>query len=121
LKTHIEKFNALLQDYYRFQGDTTSTQAARTLIGSLKPGYEVTIDVIYRIIKPLTYEKVKQELIDTDEGKTFTTPAMTQANYSYTSNAHAVCVGNTYQRPHAPKDCFKKPENHEKQAEWMAK
>ncbi|KAG0150066.1 hypothetical protein CROQUDRAFT_652751 [Cronartium quercuum f. sp. fusiforme G11] len=30
LKTHVEKFNALLRDYYRFRGDMTSAQAART-------------------------------------------------------------------------------------------
>ncbi|KAG0150490.1 hypothetical protein CROQUDRAFT_38263, partial [Cronartium quercuum f. sp. fusiforme G11] len=88
LKMHVEKFNTLLREYYRFRGDMTSTQAAQTLIGSLKPGYEVTIDVIYRIIKPLTYEKVKQELLDTDEEKSFTSPAMAYANHSETHSAN---------------------------------
>ncbi|KAG0143024.1 hypothetical protein CROQUDRAFT_96794 [Cronartium quercuum f. sp. fusiforme G11] len=131
LKTHVKKFNALLREFYRFRGDMTSTQAARTLIGSLKPGYAVMIDIIYRIIKPLTHEKVKHELLDTDEEKSFTTPAMAYANHSDTHSANTshrimrctkeVCIGSTYQRPHQVKDCFKQPENAEKREEWMAK
>ncbi|KAG0139951.1 hypothetical protein CROQUDRAFT_11028, partial [Cronartium quercuum f. sp. fusiforme G11] len=129
LKTHVEKFNALLRDYYKFRGDMTSAQAAHTLIGSLKPGYEVTIDVIYRIIKPLMYEQVKQELLDTEEERTFMTPAMVQASHTESIYVNStmqkctreVCVGNSYPKPHMAKDCFKKPENQEKQAEWIAR
>lgn len=136
LHTHIDKFTALLNDYYEYEGIMATSQAARTLLRSLKPGYELTVKFIYRTIKPLTLEAVKKELLESEDEDKFETEAMAQVNYASHTNpasnsnteANASrkfctednCIGQTFKFPHEPKDCFKKPHNFNKRDKWIA-
>jgi hypothetical protein len=109
----------------------SSSQAARTLIRSLKPGYEVTISIIYRVVQPLTFEKVKQELLMAEEEQTYISPSLIQSSHhatQYLANPSQLtkctierCVGNTFQNPHKPDQCFKQPANFAKRDEWINK
>ncbi|EGG03253.1 uncharacterized protein MELLADRAFT_56929 [Melampsora larici-populina 98AG31] len=88
MKVHIDKFSALLRDYWKFKGDMSDGQVAGTLIKSLKPGYEITVNIIYRVIQPLTFEKVKNELLMAEEEQEYVTPSLTQSSH-LVSNYHA--------------------------------
>lgn len=134
LRTHVAKFTALLNDFYKFKGEVSTSQSARTLIKSLKPGYEVTVKLIYRTVSPLTFLEVKRKLLKSQDEEEFQTPSMAQANIataSHTSNSEAntsngksctadKCVGNLFKTPHLAKDCFKRPENFDKRDQWIA-
>lgn len=136
LHTHIDKFTALLNDYYEYEGVMATSQASRTLLRSLKPGYELTVKFIYRTIKPLTLEAVKKELLESEDEDKFETEAMAQVNYANhstnasNSNTEANaskkfctednCIGQSFKFPHEPKDCFKKPHNFNKRDKWIA-
>lgn len=131
MRAHIDKFSSLLREYNQYGGHMSTDQEARTLIKSLKPGYEVTIQVIYRVIKPLTLDQVKNELLMAEEEQSYVSPSMIQSSHhanSYHANpSHLTkctadrCVGNTFQNPHKPEQCFKRPENYAKRDDWMAK
>lgn len=131
LRTHIAKFTALLNDFYKYRGEISTSQAARTLIKSLKPRHEVTVKMIYRTISPLTFIEVKRELLKSQDEEEFQTPSMAQANLATASHSEAntsqdrsctsdTCVGHMSKTPHAAKDCFKKPANFDKRDQWIA-
>lgn len=134
LRAHVAKFTALLNDFYKFKGEMSTSQAARTLINSLKPGYEVTVKMIYQTVTPLTFLQVKHELLKSQDEEEFQTPSMIQANIATASHASTTeansssdrsctadkCVGNMFKTPHLPKDCFKKPENFDKRDLWIS-
>lgn len=134
LRVHVEKFSAVLHDFYHYGGDLSSAQAARTLLRLLrKNDYDIVVKLIYQTVKPLTFKDVKKVLLDSEDDEDFTTPAMAQANHSVQSanpNASNViqtrctaekCIGLNLANPHKESDCFKKPENAAKKEDWIAK
>lgn len=131
LRTHIAKFTALLNDFYKYRGEMSTSQAAGTLIKSLKPGHEVTVKMIYRTISPLTFLSVKRELLKSQDEDEFLTPSMAQANMATASHSEAnasqdrsctveKCVGHLFKTPHSSHECFKKPENFDNRDLWIA-
>lgn len=63
---YLDTFETVLAEYQNFGGNLDESQIARQLISSLKPGYEVTIAIIYRTVDSLTFEKVASILQETD-------------------------------------------------------
>lgn len=43
LTSHMDKFNLVLNEFYKFSGEISETQAARLLISTLLPEYDTTI------------------------------------------------------------------------------
>lgn len=133
LRTHIDKFSALLNDFYTYHGEMSLTQAAQTLINSLKPGNKITVKMVYRTINPLTFTAVKKVLLKVQDKEEFQTPSMVQENGATSSqsiNSNASdgrmctvdrCVGDQFQLPHNAKDCFKRPKNFDKRDAWILK
>lgn len=88
LRTHVENFSALLHEYYHYGGDMSSTQAARTLLRSLRPTeYDITVKLIYRTVVPLTFKEVKKQLLLSEDEQDFASPAMIQANSANSVNS----------------------------------
>lgn len=132
LRIHIQKFSNLLIEFRRFEGEISDSQAARNLISSLKPGYEITVKLIYRTIKPLTYDAVVRELLESEDEETFESRAMAQVSHTHleaygTQSSQPLtprctqdkCLGYSYRFPHKPEDCFKLPKNFNRRDEWL--
>lgn len=64
LTTHLDNFNLVLSEYYKFSGKISETQAACLLISTLLPEYDTMVKIIYMTVKDLTIPKVSLLLLE---------------------------------------------------------
>lgn len=126
---YLDTFETILAEFLKFGGVMDQSQIARLFIGSLKPGYEVTIAIVYRTVVPLTFDKVASILRESDSEAGLTASPAIQACLASRSNqstqsaqqskrskcTESVCLG-----PHNETECFAKPCNSAKRDKWIA-
>lgn len=128
--TYLDTFQTVLAEFLKFGGVMDKSQIARTFIGSLKSGYEVTIAIIYRTVDPLTFDKVAAIFRESDSEAGLTASPAIQAclasrspqpsQLSHHSYRRPKCTESTCQGPHSEAECFAKPRNSAKREKWIA-
>lgn len=130
--TYIDTFETVRAEFLKFGGAMDDSQTARLFIGSLKPGYEVTVAIIYRTVIPLTFDKVASIFKESDsEAGLSASPAIqaclaNQSSHQPSSSqkpgpsrryrcSEEECLG-----PHDESECFAKPVNAHKKEKWLA-
>lgn len=130
LSTHLDNFNIVLNEFYKFFGQMSKTQATRLLISSLRPEYDTTVKMIYMTVKELTIQKVSNILLESEvqsggwansavfqlSSHAASTESISGNQFRRSKCTQAVCVG-----PHDRQECFKLSQNSEKKATWIAK
>lgn len=66
LTAYLDKFNLVLNKYFKFGGELSDTQAAQLLINSVKSEYDTTVKMIYMTVKDLTIAKVSMTLLESE-------------------------------------------------------
>lgn len=130
LTTHLDNFNLVLSEYYKFSGKISETQAACLLISTLLPEYDTMVKMIYMTVKDLTIPKVSLLLLELEvQSGGWANSAVYKISTASAQSCspsdqpirrakctRAVCIG-----PHNCQDCFELPQNSEKKAVWIAK
>lgn len=128
----LDTFETVLAEFLKFGGAMDESQIARLFIGSLKPGYEVTIAIIYRTVIPLTFEKVAGIFRESDsEAGLSASPAIQACLASQSGHQSSSlrkpgfykrlkCTESECQGPHDEDECFAKPSNFSKRDKWIS-
>lgn len=126
LTSYLDKFENIVWEYYYYRGQMPDSQTARMLILSIPTLPETTIELIHATVKPLTRKGVSDYLRQYEQRHEWTSSAMREVNgVSATGSSGSkknsgpkctedVCVG-----PHPSKECWSKPENHDKRDRFI--
>lgn len=132
LTSHLDKFNLVLNEFCKFSGEMSETQAARLLINNLRPEYDTTVKMIYMTVKDLTIPKVSSILLESKvqsggwansavyQLSSASANANASASNSYNSK-RAKCSQNACVGPHNRSECFELPQNAEKKRAWPSR
>lgn len=130
LSAHLDKFNLVLNEFYRFAGEMSETQATRLMISTLRPDYDTTVKMIYMTVKDLSIPKVSALLLESEVQSggwansavlQLSTAAASASSTSSNANRRAKCTQSTCVGPHDRAECFELPQNAAKKAAWIAK
>lgn len=130
LTAHLDKFNVVLNEFYKFSGGMSETQATLLLISTLRPEYDTTVKMIFMTVKDLTIPKVSSLLLESEVQSgvwansavyQLSTAAASSSTSSTQPGRRVKCTQNSCVGPHERQECFELPQNAEKKAAWIAK
>ena len=126
LSSYLDKFENLIREYFYYQGEMSDTQSAWMLILSIPSLSETTIELIHTTVNPLSRKGVADYLRQYEQRHEWSSNAIREVNgvsastvqkkSSATKCTESECIG-----PHPAKDCWSKPENHEKRDKFLSR
>lgn len=128
LTSHLNKFNLVLNEFYKFSGEMSETQATRLLINTLRPEYDTVVKMIFMTVKELTLPKVSALLLESEvqsggwaNSAVYRLSSAAASTSSSQPQRRAKCTQSVCVGPHDRSECFELPQNSEKKAAWIAK